>query len=270
MGYGFFCYAHGDIHERINFVTEDISASPNDAMLYIKRAALYLDDGDYGNTILDIEYVEKLEGPEFAPSFLVLAKMCYKMETFDAALKHIDDFLLLEPDHVLGLLTKAKILVAQEKNDLAADYYKLAIDKTTTLLPQNFIDLIDAFRNAGQLDQAFQYYEIAQMKFGNLLVLDLMAIEISEIRSDFSTIHKILDEIISGQERKEKWHFMKAEYFEKEGNLTKAFEELSLANESLLKLPYRLRIVPAMQELNANIAEKKIFIATKIEEQNNE
>lgn len=265
MGCGLISFAHGDIHERINFVTVDISATPDSALLYIKRAGLYMDDGDYGNTILDIEAAKALEGPNFAPAALVLAKMCYKMETYDAALKHIDEFLKLEPDHVLGLLTKAKILVAQDNNILAAEYYKMAIDKTTTLLPQNFIDLINALRDAGQLDQAFQYYEIAQMKFGNLMVLDLMAIEISAIRSDFVTIHSIIDEIMATQERKERWHFMKAEYFEKEGELNKAMDELNLAQESLLQLPYRLRVVPAMQDLNTDIKTKKAFISEQLE-----
>jgi hypothetical protein len=40
---------------------------------------------------------------------MVTAHMYFKLGMNEIALKHIDHFLILEEDHVLGLLTKAKI-----------------------------------------------------------------------------------------------------------------------------------------------------------------
>ncbi|MEZ5022163.1 MAG: hypothetical protein R2728_02675 [Chitinophagales bacterium] len=255
-------YGHGEIHDRINLVTEEISQSPNDPVLYIKRGSLYMDDGDYDKTFLDIEAAKALAGEEYPPTMFLLAKMCFKMETYDIALRHINSFLSKEEGHVLGLLTKAKILTALEENDEAANFYQQAIEKTTTLLPENFMDLINVQIEAGQLDAAYQNYELAQMKFGNLLVFDLKAIEISEARSDFNTIHQILDDIIESQQRKERWHYKKAEYYLKAGEYEASIKELNLANESLLLLPYRIRITPAMQELSKNISAQEQNIKT--------
>lgn len=259
-------FGHGEIHDRINLVTEEISQTPNNPVLYIKRGSLYMDDGDYDKTFLDIEAAKVLAGDEYPPTMFLLAKMYFKLGTYDIALKHINNFLSKQENHVLGLLTKAKILVALDKNDEAVIYYQLAIQKTTTLLPENFMDLINVQIADGQLDAAYQNYELAQLKFGNLLVFDLKAIDISEERSDFNSIHNILDNIIESQQRKERWYFKKAEFYQKEAKLEKALTNLGLAKESLLQLPYRLRITPAMQDLSKKISEIEQSIKISLNE----
>jgi hypothetical protein len=57
-------FAHGEVHERILIVSEEIANSPNDPMLYVKRANMYLEDGDYDETILDIYKAIEIGGEQ--------------------------------------------------------------------------------------------------------------------------------------------------------------------------------------------------------------
>ncbi|MCB0501762.1 MAG: hypothetical protein KDD32_03710 [Bacteroidetes bacterium] len=248
-------FGHGELHDRINLVSQELQLRPNLPELYVKRGGLFMDDGDYQNTILDIEKAKSLAGEDYPPCMFLLAKMYFKLETYDAALKEINNFLATEDDHVLGLLTKAEILIALDENEAAAKCYQQAIEKTTTLLPENFFDLINVQIANDQLDNAFKNYQLAQLKFGNLLVFDLKAIEIAELRNDYTSIHEILDNIIDSQQRKERWYYKKAEFFLKETKYEQSIEQLKFAKESLLQLPYRIRITPAMQELSKNISD---------------
>lgn len=255
IGFSVSIYGHGEIHERIDIVSKEIIGSPNDPMLYIKRASLYLDDGDFDETILDIERAKLLAGEDYPPAMMTYASMCYKMGTYEIALRHIDNFLSNEEGHVLGMLTKAKILRELDNNKAAAEYYRLAIEKTTTHLPENFLDLINVLIEDEEFETAFEVYEAAENKFGRLLVMDLKAMEIAKASNDYTKLFGILDEIIESQPRKERWYFQKAEIFIEIKEYEQAQNQLTLALESLKQLPYRIKITPAMQKLSAQISE---------------
>ncbi len=248
-------YGHGEIHERISIVSDEISGDPENSMLYIKRASLYLDDGDYDATILDIEKANELAGENFPPAMITYANLCYKMTTYEVALRHIDDFLSYKENHVLGLLTKAKILRALKNNKAAAEYYKLAIEKTTTHLPENFLDLINVLIQDKDYDTALEAYDAAVEKFGKLLVLDLKAMEIAKANNDHTTLLNIIDQVIESQPRKERWYFQKAEVLIEMKEYNQAENQLTQALESLQKLPYRIKITLAMQKLSTQISE---------------
>jgi tetratricopeptide (TPR) repeat protein len=250
-------FAHGEVHERILIVSEEIANSPNDPMLYVKRANMYLEDGDYDETILDIYKAIEIGGDNYAPVKMVTAHMYFKLGMNEIALKHIDHFLILEEDHVLGLLTKAKILVEMKQNEQAAEYFQQAIEKTTTHLPENFMDLVNVLVESGQLELALQYCELAQFKFGKLLVFDLKIIEIANQKEDYEMVLKILDQIIETQERKEKWYFQKAEICQLMKDFVQAEYYLNLAEQSIKELPERIQLTPAMKQLAKLIQELK-------------
>lgn len=248
-------FGHGEVHERITIASEEIAKSPNDPMLYVKRASLFLEDGDYDETILDIDRAKALSSEEFPPIKMLNAQMYFKLEMYDVALKHIDKFLELEENHVLGTITKAKILKGLNEFDEAAKYYKLAIDNTTTHLPENFMDLINSLIQDNQLELAFEYCNIAQEKFGELLVFQLKAIDIAKLQNEYEVVLNILDEIIEKQPRKERWYFQKAQIFEQLESYENVNEQLDLALQSLTSLPQRIKLTPAMRELSNNITQ---------------
>ena len=55
-------FGHGELHDRINLVSQELQLRPNLPELYVKRGGLFMDDGDYQNTILDIEKAKSLAG----------------------------------------------------------------------------------------------------------------------------------------------------------------------------------------------------------------
>jgi tetratricopeptide (TPR) repeat protein len=241
------------VHERIVIATEEINAAPNDPLLYVKRANLYLEDGDYDETILDIYQAIEIGGENFAPVKMVTAHMYFKLGMNEIALKHIDHFLILEEDHVLGLLTKAKILVEMKQHEQAAEYFQQAIEKTTTHLPENFMDLVNVLVESDQLELALQYCELAQFKFGKLLIFDLKAIEIAKQKEDYAMVLQILDQIIESQPRKERFYFQKAEIYQLMNDSKQVEYNLNLAYQCLNALPERIKLTPAMIELADNI-----------------
>jgi len=54
-------FAHGDVHDRIVLLTQQISQSPSNASLYFNRADLYRIDGDYTNALADLHRTAKLD-----------------------------------------------------------------------------------------------------------------------------------------------------------------------------------------------------------------
>lgn len=259
-------FGHGEVHERIVLVSEEINAAPNNADLYIKRANLYLEDGDFNEVILDINKAKSLAGKNFPPTKMLNAQMYFKLQSNEVALKHINEFLALEEMHVLGLLTKAKILVELDKREEAIECYKLAIENTSTLLPENFIDLINTMVDDLQYKEALQYCELAQLKFGQLLIFDLKSIEIAKLLEDYEFVLSKLDNIIDGQTRKERWYVKKAEVYIAKGESSYALENLNLAIESLKILPSRIKLTPAMQDLALQITDLKNRIEYKKQE----
>jgi tetratricopeptide (TPR) repeat protein len=253
IAYSCSVFAHGEVHERIVIATEEINAAPNDPLLYVKRANLYLEDGDYDETILDIYQAIEIGGENFAPVKMVTAHMYFKLGMNEIALKHIDHFLILEEDHVLGLLTKAKILVEMKQHEQAAEYFQQAIEKTTTHLPENFMDLVNVLVESDQLELALQYCELAQFKFGKLLIFDLKAIEIAKQKEDYAMVLQILDQIIESQPRKERFYFQKAEIYQLMNDSKQVEYNLNLAYQCLNALPERIKLTPAMIELADNI-----------------
>ena len=113
---------HGDVHQRIDIVTEEIALDSMNGHLFVKRASLYLEDGDFMNTVLDLETAVSLTSEDFPPYLMASANMYHKLGAYDAALKYIDRFLEMKNIHVLGFRTKANILQSKGDIDAAIKY----------------------------------------------------------------------------------------------------------------------------------------------------
>lgn len=245
--------AHGEVHERIDIVTEEIAMEPEEAMLYIKRAMLYLEDEDFDNTIQDIEKAKSIEGNEFPPALMTYAKLSYKTKSYRIALKYINKFLEFDEQHVIGLKTKANILYALKKNAESAVCLEMVIENTSTPLPENFLTLIDLYIEMEVYDKAMKIKEEAKTTLGDLMILDLKAIEIFELQKDYDGILATYDKIISTQVRKEKWLLKKAEVYLIQGKKSEANEALIQAESAISKLPARIQLTNATKNLKAEI-----------------
>ena len=54
-------FGHGDVHERIVVLTDQIARTPTNASLYFQRADLYRVDGDWTNALIDLNHVARLD-----------------------------------------------------------------------------------------------------------------------------------------------------------------------------------------------------------------
>ncbi len=248
-------FGHGEVHERIRIVGEEITAAPEDASLYVKRAYLYLEDGDFDMTIADLNFAQELEGESYPPLLMCSSEMYHKLGANEAALKYIDAFLDEQPFHVLGFRTKAQILESLNDIPAAIDYYKKVVIHTTTPLPENYLSIIDNLSLDDRVDEAVFYCKEAMRTFGPILTFQEKLIDIYMEAGRYHEAIVVLDGIIQKFERKEGWYFKKANLCLEMGSPEMATSALGNAHTSLQALPQRLKATPAMKQLAEQIGQ---------------
>lgn len=252
--------AHGDVHERIEIVNAEIAQSPKDPILLVKRANLYLEDENYEATSADLESAATLSGESFARILMTYAKMYHQLGSNEVAIKYIDQFLLQEPQHVLGIRTKADILLRLNELNASIECRKKVINLTTTLLPENYLSLIETLLLNEDHEAAIAYCQEAIQKMGDLIVFEQKIIDIATTEKNYDLAIAWIDKVMDRYERKEKWLYEKAVLYTEMGNISLAAENLVQAVQYINFLPQRIRMTPAMQQLSADIQMLRLHI----------
>ena len=72
-------HAHGDLHERILKVTEEIKKNSDSAFLYFKRGKLFYQHNDFKRSLKDLKRSDKL-GYENNEQYFLFAKNYFKLK----------------------------------------------------------------------------------------------------------------------------------------------------------------------------------------------
>ncbi len=109
---------HAGINTRIADVTRRISSDPANALLYVKRGELHRLHRDWASANRDFDLALQLE-PNLVTVHLSRGRMCLEAGRLETAKAELDRFLVHQPNHLEGLIARARVLVRQG-NRLAA------------------------------------------------------------------------------------------------------------------------------------------------------
>jgi tetratricopeptide (TPR) repeat protein len=245
-------FAHGDVHERITQLTQQIAqSSSNAAPLYFQRAELYRIDGDFTNALADLDQVAKLDAN------IVRVGYCRGRVLFEAnrpheALAPLNKYLAMKPKDAEAYTIRARVLKKLGSYKASAEDYTTAIAQSTAS-PELFIERAEAYRGMGKPDEAIGSLEEGIRKMGPLVTLELPAIDVEVSLKRYDAALARIDAVSARLQRKETWLVRRAEILHQAGREEEARKTYREALAAIDRLPPAHQGTRAMLELQERI-----------------
>jgi len=247
--------AHGDLDLRIQAISAAIESSPDSASLYFQRGKLRFQHEEYQLSIDDIN-ISINKGFSDDLQKIYLAKSLFNLEDYQSAQIHLGEYLSLDPENVVGLNLKGRILYAQKEYEKSALCFESVIDLTIKSLPENYLEAVqswDASNHPDKHQKIFQILELGLENLGPIVTLQNKLIESHLKYNENAKAINLQKSIIDKSRRKESAYFKLAEIYYGLGEFENAKNALLNAQSHWNKLPRRIQNNSAMEMLRQNI-----------------
>ena len=253
--------AHEGLHEQIVAVTAKIRLDPKNASLYLKRGELHRLHRDWSRAAADYNRAASLE-PALHIVDLARGKMLFESSRLRQAKFVLDRFLLQQPNHFDGLLTRARVLAGLKARAQAAAEFTTAIQFAPTQEPELYLERAQVL--AGDVhfvQEALRGLDEGIKRLGPLVTLELAAIDLELRLKNYDGALARLDLIAAQAPRKEMWLVRRGEILRDAGRIKEAqaaFDAALVAIESLPAERRQNRAVTAL-ELRARSGLKAVL-----------
>jgi tetratricopeptide (TPR) repeat protein len=249
LGYSPIAPGHGDLHEHIARVEQQIAASPADAGLYLRRAELHRQHQDWERAERDYHRALELV-PDHAEAPWMRARAQVESGKAALALAALDRFLERHPEHPSARLTRARAAMALGRFGTAVEDYALALDRLPAVEPDLFLERRDAQQRAGiPLHAQLAGIELALQRLGPVPSLEDAALELELRTGAFEAALARLDRQAEASARKDRWHYRRGLALAQAGRLAQAADAFRAALVEIDKLPPHLRATRASMTL---------------------
>lgn len=245
--------------EEIQLMNQHLNVTATDASIWHQRALLLLADGEYEQALLDCEEVDRL-APGGFPTGYIRCQILVARGNLEKGRTALDEFLETHPDHVSGLLTRARLQLRARRIEAALGDFREAIRcsgaKPATDLVQETVNVLVANGRSGEAIETLEAQIFSQ---GNIpeLLNRLLELEIAEGKLD-SAIFRV-DEFAGNSPQPEQWIAKRAELLTQAGRTAEARTAWLSLLSHLTSLPNLQRGQPAMAAL---AQQAKIAIST--------
>lgn len=252
--------AHGDLHKRIQEVTEEIHKNPDSANLYFKRGKLYYQHSNYTNSLKDFKSSSKL-GLESVEQDFYIAKSNYHLENFSKSIRTIKRMLKEDSGNVGALKLLADIYFKKSKYEKAANLYDRAILNSEATFPEDYIYASKAWY---AIDTEYGHKRSQSIliegieKLGDIIVLYNELISNYIDMQDLDSAVKFQNKVIKISNRKERAYLELANIQIQQEKFEEAKISIDKAEDSYKKLPHRIRNAKFMREFYSELKTKKI------------
>jgi tetratricopeptide (TPR) repeat protein len=256
--------AHGDLHERIARLTDQIKKEPQDPQPYLQRAELHRLHGEWEAALADYARVERLDTNLFVVD-LGRGKTLVDAGQLPQAKLCLDRFLARQPDHVDALITRARLLVQLSQFLPAVNDFTRAIGKCSQPQPEFFIERAQALAAIGsdRIDEAIRGLDEGIQKLGPVITLQLPALDLELGKQRYDGAVKRIDQIIGQLQRKESWLARRAEVLVLAGRLAEAQKAYGDALAAIEALPEAHRYSPVTLDLEKQVHAQSELLAAK-------
>jgi predicted Zn-dependent protease len=257
--YGVSIYAHGDLHKRILKVTEEISISPDSAFLYFKRGKLNYQHSNYISSLKDLKNSKKLGLNSIELKFLI-ARNYYHLKKFNDCKKSIKEILKEKPGEINSLKLLAALYFKKEKFKKSAQLYDEVIKNSQITYPEHYLYASKAWYASNTrygIKRSQSVLKEGIEKIGDIVLLYNELISNYLDLQDFDSAEKYQEKVIDISNRKERAYLRLANIQIQQEKFKAAELSILKAEESYIKLPYRLRNAIFMREFYSELQKKK-------------
>jgi predicted Zn-dependent protease len=245
-----FVLAHEGLHEQIEAVTAKIKRDPKNASLYLQRGELHRLHRDWIRAAADYDRAKSLQ-PSLTIVDLARGKMLFESRRLQQAKFVLDRFLRRQPNHVEGLVTRARVLSRIGARVQAAQDFTQALALAPTPEPEIYLERAKALAGDKRyFEEALRGLDEGIKRLGPVVTLQLAAIDLELSRRNYDSALTRLDVIAAQSERKEMWLIQRGEILRSAGRIEEAraaFNAALVAIDSLPPERRQTRAVIALQ-----------------------
>lgn len=253
----FCCFAHGDLHEQIQYVSKQIKQTPNNANLYLHRGQLYSQHNQLDSAIYDLKKAQRLN-PDLIITHLILAEVFSKDHQPLIALENINEFLNLKPNNPDGLIIRAGIYRQLKRELTAKQDLQSVFSALKEPAPKHYIAITEACLRADStnFEEALDWLKKGQNQFGFDIVLKEKEINLLVEYQEYSQALLAIDDLLNHFPRKEKWLFQKGQICEKANQSATALTHYYASLKTIQDLPKRIQMTRKMLDLEAKTIDR--------------
>ena len=227
--------AHGDLHERIIGVSRQIEEKPLDARLYVRRADLERQHGDWPAALNDYDQAGKLD-PAIDLN-LQRGRTLLEASHPELALPLLNRVLESTPDNSQALLFRARAFSQLERPVEAATEFRAAFARALEPSPSLAIETADSLVVLGLEKDALRFLSASISKIGNHPVLVLRSLDLAIAVREFDVALIQVEVMRKGAPRSEPWMARRASILELAGRSDEARAAWQGLVEHLTALP---------------------------------
>ncbi|MEN8822638.1 MAG: tetratricopeptide repeat protein [Abyssibacter sp.] len=202
--------------QRATMLSEQIRRHPADPTLYLRRALIYADIGEFRQALADVDTAAEL-GP-VENTLFVRGVLMYRLGQFDQALPLFDRFIAARPGHANARLYRARVLRDAGQYHAALRDYLAYFEITPNAEPGDYqmaarlMVMLSAFPG-GQYtpDDALALLDQRRSSVGHAPQLQRYAIEIESGRCNSTAAIERLHALHPNAKRAPRWHLQLAE-----------------------------------------------------------
>ena len=249
-------HAHGTFHDRIKHVNQQIKDDPLNPGLYLNRAGIYRNHGDWDAALADIDHASQLDPDRpdvdyFRGQVFLRANNPQKAE---AALRR---FLESAPHHTAARVARAQALAKLNRYMEAAEDYRDALEYALVPIPEYYLEyarvLVSA--GAGYRKEAIRVLDEGVARLGLIITLELAAIELEVEQGLFDEALARLERAARRLPRQEAWLMRRGGILERAGRTKEARASFQQVLIEISKLSSQRQKTSAMTQMKLQASE---------------
>lgn len=240
--------AHGNYHERIDYLTGEIKKHPSDPVLHFELGNLHGQHGDLELALLDLERVDALAPGKFQTDFLRGQALLVAGE-FARAKEALDRQIVSHPEIARAWLLRAQVEQKLGHDQASLADYREALKRTPSPEPDLIQEVADALATHGRPDEAAQVLAVGMEKLGKIPSLVLRAIDLDIATKNFDAALRRIEEARQSAPRPEPWMARRAAALAQAGRVEESRAAWKALEKHLASLPEQERTSHAMTNL---------------------
>ena len=252
-------HAHGDAHDRLKTLDQQIQQHPGNADLHLKRGRIYLEENHLAEARSDLEKVLALDPSKLGAHYF-LAEVLFNSEHHDLAEKHAQQFVQANERNNFGAQSRGYWLIGQTRMarhqvEAAIQAYKMAIAAKPDLTPDQYTLFVEACLAArgSHLDEALRLLDARLANPGSPDWIQDMAIDVELKAGRTDAAFARLDAMIASKKRLPFLYAQKASLQFDVGHFSEAEKSLHLARSAFSTLSEKRQRSKVFVELNQQI-----------------
>lgn len=241
--------AHPEIEDALNRLNAQISATPDNAGLYLDRGELYARHEEW--LMAEANYLRAAElAPEHRRLPRALGALALATGRVTEARSHLDTAVGRDPADADARLLRARAHIALKARAAALADYNAALALVENPAPELFLER--AAVCASPLE-AIRGLDEGIARLGPVVTLQLRAAELDESLGRIDSALTRLERLADQSERKESWLKRAGDLLARAGRLREARESYARARSAITALPEWLRQSPDTLRLLAEL-----------------